>query len=178
MIQTENEELDIYKKYNFQIPTALNRDYMLSELDYELSQIDNKLVLHRKGAWDAFNSTSRDKKLQAASSMRQILRALISKWASDEEVKNTKWWKNYKKKNDKIILKERLRFLLFGSNEIGDEYLLNKIKEQIELINKSDRKIQEIAHGSNKSLELVKSTMELIEDIVYSILVIRKLNLF
>jgi hypothetical protein len=46
---------------------------------------------YRKGAWDTFHSTSKDALSQAANSMRDILRTVTAKLASNERVQNCSW---------------------------------------------------------------------------------------
>ena len=177
LLQMNNEKIDFYEKYEFQVSTPLNREHMISQLDGELALIDKTLPQRRLASWEVFNSPTKDNKLQAASSMRQILRGLISRWSSNAEIENTGWWKKKKETKDKITFKDRLRFLLFGPKEIIDETLLNQIDEQINKINKSHDTLEQIAHGSDKPTEFVESTMKLIEDTIFSILVTRKFNL-
>jgi hypothetical protein len=104
--------------------------------------------------------------------MREILRSLIAKWATTDDVMKTDWWKSLKKQ--KPTYKERLRLLLFGLNDTIDESLLKQILDLMIEICKVYVNLQSFAHGSKKKIDLLESTMRLTEDITFSIFIIRK----
>jgi hypothetical protein len=164
--------LDLYKNYGFNPVTPLDRNFLINKLDIELNKFKNDLADHRRGAWETFNSSAIDKKLQAAASMREILRSLIAKWATTDDVMKTDWWKSLKKQ--KPTYKERLRLLLFGLNDTIDESLLKQILDLMIEICKVYVNLQSFAHGSKKKIDLLESTMRLTEDITFSIFIIRK----
>jgi hypothetical protein len=168
------EDKNLYKTYDFQNPDFLNRREIITELDYELEQIEKGLSSKRKGAWETFNSVSKDKKSQAANSMREILRKITSMWASNDDVKTAHWWKYEKDTDDGVSQKHRIRFLLFGLEDEVEDYILESIEKQVKRTYESTQVLNATAHGSDKSTELVEATMKLIEDTLYRMIIFRK----
>ncbi|MCK4357944.1 MAG: hypothetical protein KAW92_04250 [Candidatus Cloacimonetes bacterium] len=162
-LEIENPNINIHEKYNIQTPNILEYSRIENEIDSYLFKIDPKLPERRKGAWTTINSTSLDKKAQAAHTMRDILSTIISKLASNAEVKKTEWWKPTPDKKSGVSLKQRIRFLLFGpKNEIENADELENIENKVNKCFKEDSYLKSLAHGSKKG------TVELIESIMHS----------
>ena len=78
----------------------------LDDLDSALIKIDSQLLSLRDGAHEAITSKRQDSVRQAAHSMRELLRQVLDKLASEDEIKNQSGFNP----NDKITRKMRVRF--------------------------------------------------------------------
>jgi hypothetical protein len=85
------ESHNIVEVYHLQKPMDPIASDNEKELNERLAELDIDLLNRRKGAWDAFHSVSADRLPQAAHSLRDVLRSLISKWASNDQVKKAIW---------------------------------------------------------------------------------------
>jgi len=172
-INVAEKDKDIYVTYNLEKPDIDEHTYLQKELDQELDLIDSNLSKRRKGAWQTFYSISADKKAQAAHTMRDILSNLISIWASNDVVKTAEWWVPVKDTKDGVSLRQRLQFLLYGPGKIADTTMLDSVEHEISIIYQSDELLKKVAHGSQKDINLVESTMKLIESIMLKIIKFR-----
>lgn len=173
-INAANNKKNLYGVYDFKKPSLKEEKEIQDELDRELREIDPSLCKRRKGAWQTFFSVSADKKAQAAHSMREIFRKLISMWASNDDVKKAEWWLPVKDAKDGVSNKQRIRFLLFGSGDIKYPDVFESINQEVEKIYESFALLNKTAHGSEQEIQLVESTMKLIESTLLRIIKLKK----
>ena len=121
----------------------------------------------RRGAWDAFYSSSEDALAQAAHSMRDILASLVSQMGSNELVSESAWFDG----SEKPTLSDRVRLLLFGPSErhVESSELAAATAEISEFVTE-DGQLKKVAHGSKSfSRERTKVSMEKTEELLYLI---------
>lgn len=176
-IRIEHDLVNFNETYHVtEPPPPIPFSNIQEELERLLNEIDLALNERRKGAWYAFQSGSPDKRGQAAHSMRDILSALISKWASNEDVKKAEWWECEENTRDGVSLRQRLRFLLFGPYNIdGSDSDLEIIEETVSKYFDEDKFLKKVAHGSKEGTDdLIESIMYSIESALLNIIKMRK----
>jgi hypothetical protein len=146
---------------------TLQRSFSGEDLDALLGTFRKDLPARRRGAWDAFHSSSEDSLTQAAHSMRIILAFIIAKLGSNERVKACAWFDHSKKPT----MADRVRLLMYGAEDNiraeGTNFIASQISEYVS----EDTNLKEIAHGSQPlSRESVRLGMEKIEELLYLIL--------
>ena len=160
----------------FSEASHINYNSDMVELDGYLKNFDKEsnLVTMRKGAWDSFHSAAGNKLQIAAHSMREILSNIVSKWASNENVMKAKWWIKPKGMN-KPDLRQRLRYLIFGSAQ-KDDAALEMVNETVKICFNAYDKLQKVAHGSKKLKEEVREAMRITEYTLLTIFRARELK--
>ena len=130
---------------------------ILKELDSYLNKfrqtykIYENLVNKRKGAWSALDSSSPDKFSQAANSMRQIISKFISIIAPRDKIVAAPWYlanPDAWKSGDSLLVKAKIRYLLFGSEEDMNQSLMQDIEKLLTVCNEDYDILQKVAHGS------------------------------
>jgi hypothetical protein len=158
------------KRFIFQslAEKPLKKPYSSEELDVLLDRFRKGLSARRRGAWDAFYSSSEDALAQAAHSMRDILASLVSQMGSNELVSASAWFDGSKKP----ALSDRVRLLLFGSSESHVESSeIEAATAEISEFVTEDGQLKQVAHGSKSfSRERTKVSMEKTEELLYLIL--------
>jgi hypothetical protein len=152
----------------------------LKELDSFLEEFSRvfedvgDLVSMRSGAWQTFHSPVDNALMAASHSMREILRKIISQFASNKVLEDAKAEPAFSAKK-KITKKERLKFLLSGP--AGQ----TAAKEMVELATRKCyevyTRLEEVAHGSPGEREEVKRSIRITEHTLLSILRSWKLRL-
>jgi len=175
-IQTQNQERNIYDEYQLRKPAFIETAKVQAQLDRYLDNIDPELNQRRKGAWQTLNSMSLDKKPEAAHTMRDVLAKLISRWESNDQVKQADWWVFDSRSKDGVSPRQRFRLLLFGPKaEVASQEELDQVKQSVDDIYKQDAYLKKVAHGSQKgSIELVESVMHAIESTMLLIIEVRR----
>ena len=88
-----------------------------------LESIDPELELKRQGAWEALNNSIPEGRVQAAHSMREVLRLLLDKLSPAAKVQTAPW---YQKPDDgpAITRKMRIRYAIAGDSvDVSDSTL-------------------------------------------------------
>jgi hypothetical protein len=158
------------KRFIFQslAEKPFKKPYSTEELDVLLDRFRKGLSARRRGAWDAFYSSSQDALPQAAHSMRDILALLVSQMGSNEMVLACAWFDRSKEPT----LSDRVRLLLFGPSErhVETSEIVAATAEISEFVTE-DGQLKQIAHGSKSfSRERTKISMEKTEELLYLIL--------
>lgn len=141
-------------------------DEEMAELDGYLKRFSDTyqdigdLVAMRKSAWDVFNSGIEANAAMASHSMREILSKIIAKLSDNKKVMESEWWKPTKDK-ETPTLRQRLRYLLFGSKE--ENKGLEMVSKAVEKSFDADDKLKKVAHGSSELREEVKKAMRTTE---------------
>ena len=174
---------DEYPQRNVYFEKAIDKPKLfyyresVQDLDEKLEKINSDWPKRRKGAWDAFNSVSSDKLAQASHTMRDILSKLISKWASNDDVKRSGWWANADNTESGVSLKQRIRYLLYGPTDIINTQELENIYSQIDYCYEQDKLLKKVAHGSSRFRDRVEAAMKAIEMAMLSIINERQTHL-
>lgn len=149
-----------------------NYDEEMAELDSYLRSFTDiykdigDLSAMRKSAWDVFNSVIETNLAMASHSMREILSKVIAKLADNKKVMGADWWEPSGDK-ETPTLRQRLRYLLFGSKE--ENKSLEMVSNAVEKSFDADDKLKKVAHGSRELREEIKKAMRTTE---YALLVI------
>lgn len=131
------------------------------------------LVAMRKSSWDVFNSAIETNAAMASHSMREILSKVIAKLSDNKNVMEAAWWKPSKDK-ETPTLRQRLRYLLFGSKE--ESKSLEMVGNAVEKSFDADDKLKQVAHGSRELREEVKRAMRTTEYALLAIFRARNLK--
>jgi len=152
-------------------PKGLARSFEDIELDTYLEKFDPQLRRRRAGAWQVFHSCSDDSVAQASHTMRDILRIVIAKEASNEKIEICPWYKKRKAidPDAKPVMRDRIRFLLYdASDEALDEVELERMERAIRLYVDDDGALKQVAHGSKSfSQQEAKLSMQNIEELLF-----------
>lgn len=141
-------------------------DIEMTELDgYLASFVDEfkdigDLVAMRKSSWEVFNSAVTSNVAMASHSMREILSKVIAKLSDNKKVMESEWWKPSENK-ETPTLRQRLRYLLFGSRKDGKN--LEIVTNAVEKSFNADDKLKKIAHGSSGLKDEVRNAMRTTE---------------
>lgn len=95
--------------------------------------------------------------------MRDLVRKVISKHASNEKVKLAAWWSKAPSTKDGVSLRQRLRLLAYGPTAEANETELALIEHSYELLNKT-------AHGSKQPENAIEASMKSAEQLLLLIL--------
>jgi hypothetical protein len=166
ILKSKDPEISIKK------PDFIDTEEFEKELDFELDKIDLSLSKRRRGAWETLYSSSQDKIPQAAHSIRDIFSHIISKYASNADVKKADWWKEDRQAKDGVSLRQRIRILLFGPKEtIVNDNEIKVIEMNVNVCFHDDKFLKNIAHGSKKgNIDVVASKMRAMEGALLHIL--------
>lgn len=159
----------------------INNSYAakIDELDNYLKKFKEEfqykvdLSAMRKGAWDTFYSSPDTSVISAAHLMRDILTKIIAELAPNEKVKLAKWWAKPEGK-DNPDERQRLRYLIFGSELEDDSDFLKMIYATIEECYRAHDKLKAVAKGSRELKEEVKAAMRITELTILTILEARE----
>lgn len=155
-------------------PKGLERGFSDEEMDTCLAKFDETLPVRRRGAWQTFDSVSEDAVAQASHTMRDILAKIIAKDASNEKLEASKWYQALQKEKAdfKPSMKERVRLLMYGPEEVGlDQNKIDEIERAVGQYVNDDGTLKKVAHGSKSfSKEQAKLSMKKIEELLYLIL--------
>lgn len=152
----------------------------LQELDLFLEEFSlafggiGDLASMRRGAWQTFHSPADNALMAASHSMREILNKVISQGASNEAMEKGKADLAPSAKN-KITVKERLKFLLFGS--AGQAPAKDMVDLATKKCHEAYNRLKEVAHGSQGEKEEVRRYMRITEQALLTILRSWKLRL-
>lgn len=153
---------------------SLSRPFKNEDLDVLLRRFEDDLPSRRAGAWDAFHSASADALAQASHTMRDILRRVIAREATNELVERCSWYIELKKKKPDVS--DRIRYLLFAESKRGMEtdelrLALNAVSEYTD----DNEALVKTAHGSLRFDQgQIKASLEKIEELLF--LVLKKLE--
>ena len=122
----EPQKFQVYEPPSLQpiekpAPNSNVNENLLEDL---LQEVDPILVEKRRGAWEAFYSTSSDRLSQATHSMREVIRLFLDNLAPEEKIKATSWYKPDKSAKSGITRKHRIRFALGGEGGVCSENIL------------------------------------------------------
>lgn len=141
-------------------PTPNQRRMKLSPL---LSEIDERLSIKLKGAWQTIQDRSKaDRFLQSASSARELISDLLHTLAPTKKVKSMKWFKP-ETADGNPIQKQRARFVILGTNDSLGDVELQPIYEVGDNIRKLYTKLNSIAHLRDYEADLQELTENLID---------------
>jgi Predicted pPIWI-associating nuclease len=153
---------------------GFTRSFTEEDLDVYLTKFDRDLPRRRHGAWETYYSVSDDAVAQAAHSMRDILARIISSQASNDKIGTCSWYKARQEQelDTKPNIKDRIRFLLYGSSEQGlDRAELEGVWTAVSQCVNDDATLKQVAHGSGRfSREEAKLSMDKIEELLFLIL--------
>ena len=163
---------NIYERYtlrNFSVVCGPEDSTELGEL---LVREDPTLEEKRIGAWQTLASGSADALSQAANSMREVLRVLISKYASNNDVKTCSWWVPAPDAENDVSRAQRLRLLIYGGNEgapASDD--VEVLDAEIDRFDRAFKVLTKMAHGSSIATKhLVETEMRTLESLILILL--------
>jgi len=168
----ERESKNIIEVYHLQKPTDPIAPDNEKELNERLARIDSDLLNRRRGAWDAFYSVSADRLPQATHSLRDVLRSLISRWASNDQVKKALWWKPAPDTREGVSTRQRIQLLLYGSSALPQNPVeLSLIVSEVSKFTDDNTFLNSIAHGgSSSTASAVEFAMKSIDNLILLIL--------
>lgn len=134
------------------------------------------LVKMRKGAWDALSSVVENNLMGASHLMREIIRKVISKFATNEEVKKAEWWIKPKETKNEVVVKQRFRFLIFGTSIEDGEAKVEMVDETVNKCFEAYQRLQDIAHGSTGLKEEVVRCFYITEQTLLTIFRFKELS--
>jgi Predicted pPIWI-associating nuclease len=166
------ESKNIIEVHRLQKPTDPIAPDNEKELNERLARIDTDLLNRRRGAWDAFYSVSADRLSQAAHSLRDVLRSLISRWVSNDQVKKALWWKPVPNTRDGVSTRQRIQLLLYGSSALPQNPVeLSLIESEVSKFTDDNTFLNSIAHGgSSSSTSAGEFAMKSIDNLILLIL--------
>lgn len=170
LIGLDYPQTNFFETHGLENPTSFLNLVEDEDLSRLLGEYDSDLETQRRGAWNAFYSASETKLSQAAHTMRDLLRLLISRHASNAEVKKASWWTETAGSKDGVSLTQRLRYLLYGKKETQDPDTVAFIESQVSKFKEDSNLLQAAAHGSKKSEAAVEASMKSVEQLVLLIL--------
>jgi hypothetical protein len=166
--EATNPRLDFIQQYGLRDFTLLSEVQDQRELSGLLTTIDPTLESMRKSAWESLSSGAEQRLLQAAHLMREVLRQLISKYASNERVKRCPWWTHSPDARDGVTPKQRIRCLVFGDapgTQNDDEAQL--IDTEIDQYDRECKLLMDTAHGSSRAKHVaVEAAMRKVEQLM------------
>jgi len=164
--------INIYEKFNLQDFTAIRDPEYLHELSGLLDQEDPALEKARRGAWETLESGSAAALSQAAHSMREVLTKLISKYASNDDVKRCPWWARAPDAKDGVSLAQRLRCLIYGaSNRDPSSGEVEILDREIKRYDRAYDCLKGVAHlRSGADRRLVETEMRTLERLIFTVL--------
>lgn len=168
IIQYNNPTIDFYKNYDLKKPPRKKK--IQEELDFYLTKINPNLPTRRKGAWETFHSPGSDQLSQAAHTMRDIFAKIITEFASNDTVEKAKWWQPDIDAKDRVSLRQRIRFLIYGEEEATNKEELESMMQKVKECLHADRSLKEVAHGRKGAKDLIESYLFLIEAVMLEIL--------
>jgi hypothetical protein len=154
-------------------PIDLQRGSLQAALDEQLGSLANgkQLVAMRKGAWRTLYSGSPDAAAQACHSMREILTNILDHAAPNDQVKAAVWWRHVPETQDGVSKRQKLRYLLIGSDDRDVEDLIEEFDNQIDVAMRAHGDAIKIAHyRTNPSIEVARRALETLEDVMNTIL--------
>jgi hypothetical protein len=115
---------------------------------------------------------SADRLPQASHSLRDVLRSLISKWASNDQVKKAIWWKPAPNTRDGVSPRQRIQLLLYGPSTLPQNPIeLSLIESEVSKFTDDNTFLNSIAHGgSSNSTSAVEFAMKSIDNLILLIL--------
>jgi len=167
----------IFCTYHLQDPKIVFDSTDSDAVSKLLEEYDPELEKERRGAWDTFFSNSSANHSQAAHSMRDVLRKLIRKHASNNAVKAASWWTWAESTEDGVSRKQRLRLLAYGATAEVSENELDFMTAKIEEFEESYDFLNKTAHGSKQTEVAIEGWMKSIEHLLLLILRRRKLSI-
>lgn len=162
---------NIHERYNLKDFSIVRGSDDAAELGELLAQVDSRLDKRRLGAWQTLVSGSADSLPQAAHSMRDVLSALISKYASNDNLKVCRRWAPAPDTKDGVSLAQRLRLLLYGASggPTSDEVAV--VEAEIERFDRAYAYLKQVAHGSGGATkQLVEVQMRTLERLMLILL--------
>ena len=167
----------IFHTYHLQDPKPVFDSTDSDAVSNLLEEYDPELEKERRGTWQTFFSSSSANRSQAAHSMRDVLRRLISKHASNDVVKLANWWTLAEDTKDGVSLKQRLRLLAYGPTADATQEELNFMATKVAEFEESYTLLNKTVHGSKQAERAVEEWMKSIEQLILLILRRRQLNI-
>ena len=140
-----------------------------------LASVDVDLESKRLGVWQTFHGSSGDRLAQAAHSMREVIRLLLSRLAPDEAVKNAPWYTKPTGSTADVTRRQRVRYCLSGSSTSVSISTLDFIDSLAKFVNESYGKLSDEAHAEDESdVAMVEALLQAGEIVVLMILLNKK----
>jgi len=169
-LSAQYPESQIFVTYQLQDPKPFFDSTDSEAVSKLLGEYDPELESERRGAWDAFYSSSNAKRSQSSHSMRDVLRKFISKHASNDAVKQAAWWTIAGDAKDGVSLKQRLRLLAYGPTADASQSELDFMVGQLEEFERSYELLNKAAHGSKQAETSIEASMKAAEQLLILIL--------
>lgn len=158
LIAERIEPLSHRYKYTEKIktPTPLDRK---TELVEKLRKVDSVLALRLEGAWQTLNDTSKaDRVSQAGTSFRELITALLNRFAPREDVEFAWWFESDPDNDRRPTRKQRIRYAIVGNNKDISEKELDVIIELVNNLYKEFDKLNKVTHLQKYDTDLDSRT--------------------
>jgi len=164
-LQSKHPDVDFQTQYGLSQVDSLIQAVDTVALDHLLDKLDPAFSKARRGAWDAFFSSSEAKLEQASHLMREVLTKLTSKFASNDHVRQADWWVEASDTEGGVSTRQRLRFLMYGPAHVGDKMPeLDAVETEVDYYMRSRGLLLGVAHlrpvESEKAVELALRNVE------------------
>jgi len=170
LLSAQYPESRIFVTYQLQDPKPFFDRTDSEALSRLLAEYDSELEAERRGAWDAFYSSSNAKSSQSSHSMRDVLRKFINEHAPNDAVKKATWWTKADNTKDGVSLKQRLRLLAYGPTADASQPELDLMVAEIKEFERSYKLLSKTAHGSKEAETAIEASMKAAEQLILLIL--------
>jgi DNA-binding PadR family transcriptional regulator len=139
----------------------------LDTLDHALHQLDPALLQMRHGAWAAVASFQPDAMRQAAHSGRELIRQVLDRLATDDEVRCAPWFQ----RAEKITRRHRVRLAMEKRRGRFSESTARVIEAQADVVDANYDRLAALAHAEAPVVrehvsELLRATEAALKDLL------------
>lgn len=155
-----------------------DRTAIQERIDRELSELPDgrRLVERRRGAWAAFEAGGADSPSQACHSMRELLTALLDRYADNSSVKQAAWWEPATDTAHGVSKRQKIRYFISGDYP-ADPADLEQLEKQVDQAHKAHDAAIAIAHYKTADRQSARVAFEALEDAIGTLLDVRRENL-
>lgn len=138
----------------------------ISSLQGFLTELDAELERKRQGAWQTLEGNTVDKHAQAANSMRDVLRQLLDKLASREEVQKASWYSK-PEEGDTVTREMRVRWAIAGDSANVSRSTLKQIDTLAEAVDATYAKLSAEGHkGTAGEDQITRACLKACESVI------------
>jgi hypothetical protein len=108
---------DGQSSYRLYVLPEFNRDGVQARTDARLTHLygDDRVAQRRRGAWEAYKLGTREGRVQAYHTMRDIVMHLLDEFAKPDLVMKAVWWKAPDDKG-RVTRRDQVRFFVLGAD--------------------------------------------------------------
>jgi hypothetical protein len=150
---------------------SFDRTREQDELDHRLRDLsgDPTLGERRRGAWQTYKRGTREARIQACHTLREILTHLLDNYATSKAVQGAVWWKP--PKEGKPTKRQKIRFFMIGREGWDEEPEYTLIEEQVETaIDQHDAAIRVAHDKEDLSPDACRERMNALEGAILNLL--------